>query len=378
VNFDFDEDQQLLRDTVRRFLGDRQPLESLRASLEEPELLDRELWRQGCELGYAAMLVPEQYEGGSISDQPLVDLLVYAEELGRMLNPGPLLGCNVAADAIARSGSPGLRASWLAQLASGDSIAALGLSVDGLADEASISIRARRRAAGTVLDGAACFVHEAANADLFVLVALVGDEPRLVAVPAASVGLQVERQLGIDLTKRHGAVRLNSVVLDDDSLLADGQRAVDRALAVATVVKCAEATGAASILFDKTVTYLRERVQFGRTIASYQAIKHRLADLAITVEAMRAATYYAALSLADGSDDASEAIATAGSYVPEAFARLAGESLQLHGGIGFTWEHDVQLFVRRASSERQLHGDPRWHRARLLASIEPAPPGGQC
>ena len=370
MNFDFDEDQELLRATLRRFLEERQPLDSLRASLEEPALFDRELWRQGCELGFAAMLVPEEHEGGSISEQPLVDLVVYAEELGRTLNPGPLLGCNVAADAIARSGAPSLRQRWLAPLVTGDATAGFGLSADGLADEASISIFGERSSAGLVLNGAVSFVHEASSAALFLLAALIDGEPRLVALPADSDGLVIERRIGIDLTRRYGSLQLEAVVLDDDALLAEGAHAIDRALCVATVIKCGEATGAASALFERTVAYLGERVQFGRTIASYQAIKHRLADLAIAVEAMRAASYYAALALADGSDDAHDAVATAGSYVPEAFARLAGESLQLHGGIGFTWEHDVQLFLRRASSERQLHGDPRWHRARLLASVE--------
>jgi alkylation response protein AidB-like acyl-CoA dehydrogenase len=138
------------------------------------------------------------------------------------------------------------------------------------------------------------------------------------------------------------------------------------------VLQAAEAAGAAEHLFEMTVQYAKDRVQFGRTIGSFQAIKHRLADLLIEVEAMRAAARYAALAVADDRDDRDEAVAVAGSFVPEAFAHLCGEAVQLHGGIGFTWEHDVHLFLRRAKTDQLLYGEPAWHRERLVSIIEAA------
>ncbi len=144
----------------------------------------------------------------------------------------------------------------------------------------------------------------------------------------------------------------------------------DHCISVATVLQSAESVGAADVLFDETVDYLKKRVQFGRTIGSFQAIKHRLADLLLHVEAMRAATYYAALAYGDGLDDAAEAVATAGAYVDDSFAFICGESLQLHGGVGFTWEHDVHLFTRRAKVNQVLYGDGAWHRERLVQLLE--------
>jgi alkylation response protein AidB-like acyl-CoA dehydrogenase len=152
----------------------------------------------------------------------------------------------------------------------------------------------------------------------------------------------------------------------------DARATIGRALDVATVLHAAEAVGAADYLFNATVQYLRDRVQFGRPIASFQTIKHRLADMKIRLEGMRAAAHLAALALGDGFDDKAEAVSTAGAYVPDVFAALCGEALQLHGGIGFTWEHDVHLFVRRAKVNQVLYGDPAWHRERLCALAEAA------
>ena len=369
MNFDFDDDQMLLRETVRRFLEERQSLEWVREVLEAPQTFHVGLWQQAAELGVAAMLVPDEFGGGSITSQPLVDLLVYAEEFGRLLNPGPLLVTNVVADALARSGDAGLAGDWLPRLVSGDIVATWALSEDGTPD--GISMQVTREAGNEIrITGSAHYVHELAAADLVLVTALLDGEPVLVAVPKDTEGVTVTARQGIDLTRRFGSLHLKDVRLSEMHLLDGGHTAFLRAVEVATVIKCAEATGAAAALFERTVEYLRDRVQFGRTIGSYQVIKHRLADLQIEVEAMRAATYYAALALSDDLEDVHEAVATAGEYVPSAFAHLTGDSLQLHGGIGFTWEHDVHLFVRRSKSDQPLYGDPSWHRARLLSLIE--------
>ena len=174
------------------------------------------------------------------------------------------------------------------------------------------------------------------------------------------------------MTRRFAEVSFDGVTVPTADLLSGGQDAVDYCTCLATVLQSAESVGAAEVVFESTVDYLKKRVQFGRTIGSFQAIKHRLADLLLQLEAMRAAAHYAALAFGDGLDDAAEAVATAGAYVDDAFARICGEALQLHGGIGFTWEHDVHLFTRRAKVNQVLYGDGAWHRERLVRLLEDA------
>jgi alkylation response protein AidB-like acyl-CoA dehydrogenase len=171
--------------------------------------------------------------------------------------------------------------------------------------------------------------------------------------------------VGLDLTRRFSVVRFDQVVVPSDHVLDDGAAVAERAFQMATVLKSAENVGAADYLLGVTVNYAKERVQFGRPIGSFQAVKHRLADLLISLEAMRASVHYAALALTESFGDADEAVAVAGSYVSDAFSRMCGESLQIHGGIGFTWEHEVHLFVRRAKVDQVLYGDAGWHRGRL-------------
>jgi len=371
VNFDFDDDQQLLRESVRRFLDERYPLSVTREALEADAVLDRELWRRGAELGWTAMLIPEQHEGGSITSQPLVDLVVLAEELGRTLNPGPLVSTNVVADAIARFGLDEQRSTWLPRIARGEVIATWSLSAEGTPDLEAPGVDAVVSGGGVTLNGTARYVHEAVGAELVLATVRLDGKAACVLVPLPHDGVRVRRHTGLDLTRRFGEITFTGATVPADSVLG-GAEVLERAISVATVIKSAEATGAAEILFERTVDYLRDRVQFGRTIGSYQAIKHRLADLLIEVEAMRTATYYAALAVDEGFEDAAEAVATAGSYVPEAFAHLTGESLQLHGGIGFTWEHDVHLFVRRSKSDEPLYGEPAWHRENLFEMLDAA------
>ena len=373
MDFGFGEDQELLRSTTRRFLAEHQSLAVVRRSLEEPDVFDADLWRRGAELGWTAMLVPPEHEGGSVTEQPLVDLVVLAEELGRALNPGPFVGCNVVSDAIARFGTEIQGKEHLPRIARGEATAAWCLSGDGSPEPGAVEVRARREGDGWRLDGTARFVQAAHNAALLLVVATgPDDEVRNFLVPRPSDGLSERVLTGLDLTRRFAEVRLEAVTVPGGGELPGGWDVVERCLSLATVLQAAEDVGAAELLFEATVDYAKKRVQFGRTIGSFQAIKHRLADLLIELEAMRAAAYYAALALGDGLDDAAEAVATAGAYVGDAFAHLCGESLQLHGGIGFTWEHDVHLFVRRAKVNQVLYGDGAWHRERLARLTETA------
>jgi alkylation response protein AidB-like acyl-CoA dehydrogenase len=373
VDFRFDDDQALLRETTRRFLDNRHPLAALRPVLEADEVVDLDVWREGGALGWTAMLIDPDHGGGSVTDQPLIDLVALAEELGRVLHPFPLLPTNVVADAIGRFGTEEQRKGLLPGLAAGDLVAAWCLTADGSPDADAVEVTASPTDDGFRLDGVARYVHGATVAGLLLVAARVEAGLAHLLVPMGTAGVAVRRLDGLDLTRRLGEVRFAGASIGADAVLADGPWAdalLGRALSVATVVQAAEAVGAAEHLFEATVQYAKDRVQFGRPIGSFQAIKHRLADLFITVAAMRAATHDAALALSEGTADAAEAVAVAGSYVADAFAHLCGEALQLHGGIGFTWEHDVHLFVRRAKVDQVLYGEPAWHRERLVRLLE--------
>ena len=380
MDFGFGEDQELLRSTTRRFLTEHQSLADVRRSMEGPDLFDPGIWRQGAELGWTAMLVPAEHEGGSVTGQPLVDLVVLAEELGRALNPGPFVPCNVVADAIADFGTEVQAEVHLPRIARGEVACAWCLSGDGSPEQSAVEVQALRTGDGWRLDGVARYVHGAGDAALLLVTAKEPDGDGVVnlLVPRPSTGLTEGVLTGLDLTRRFAEVRFDCVSVAGAAELAGGWSVVERCLSVATVLQAAESVGAADLLFDSTVDYAKKRVQFGRTIGSFQAIKHRLADLLIELEGMRAAAHYAALALGDGLPDADEAVATAGAYVDDALAHLSGEALQLHGGIGFTWEHDVHLFVRRAKVNQVLYGDGAWHRERLTRLVEAAmaPSGG--
>jgi len=377
VDFGFGEDQDLLRSTTRRFLAEHRSLADVRRSIEEPDVFDAALWRQGAALGWTAMLIPTEHEGGSVTEQPVVDLVVLGEELGRTLNPGPFVPCNVVAGAIARFGTEAQAKQYLPALASGGATAAWCLSGDGSPEAGAVEVRAQREGDGWRLDGVARYVQAAENA-AFLLVVAKDPEGEVCnfLVPRPTAGLSERTLSGLDLTRRFAEVRFAGVTVPAANLLPGGQDAVDYCVALATVLQSAESVGAADVLFEDTVDYLKKRVQFGRTIGSFQAIKHRLADLLLRLEAMRAAAHYAALALGDGLDDAAEAVATAGAYVDDTFAFMCGEALQLHGGIGFTWEHDVHLFTRRAKVNQVLYGDGAWHRERLVQLLEDAVAAG--
>jgi len=371
LRFAFAEDQELLRSTTRRFLEDRHPIAALRPRLEEAVTFDREVWQAGASLGWTALLVPEDHDGGSVTDQPVVDLAALSEELGRQLYPGPVLGTNVVADAVATFGNTQGARDFLGPIARGETVATWCHSEDGTPDLAAVGVVARLDGDEAHLDGVARFVQDAHVADALLVTCRSPGGVLLVLVSVPNDGVSARVLAGFDLTRRFCEVRFAGVVVSRANVLGgDGVAAVDRAQRLVTVLQAAEAVGAGEHLFEMTVQYAKDRVQFGRPIGSFQAIKHRLADLLNELEAARAASRYAAMAVADERHDRDEAVAVAGSFVRDAIAHLCGESLQIHGGIGFTWEHDVHLFLRRAKADQVLHGEPAWHRERLLGLVE--------
>jgi alkylation response protein AidB-like acyl-CoA dehydrogenase len=371
MNFAFGEEQDLLRQSTRRFLDDRQSLAARQARLEDTEVFDRADWRAAAELGWTSMLIPPDYGGGSVTDQPIVDLIVFGEELGRVLHSGPFVPTNVVADAIATWGSGAQCQEMLPPIARGEAIAAWCLSGNGSNEPDECGVMATERSSAVVLNGSSRFVHGAGVADLLLVLARSGAGLVHFLVPASAPGVGVRTQNSIDLTRRFGEVTFEGVtVAPSQALGRNADEVLARAVDLATILQASEAVGAADRLFGQTVDYLNVRMQFGRRISSFQAIKHRLANLLIMLEGMRAATHYAALAVSDRFDDRRAAVSTAGAYVGDSFAALCGDALQLHGGIGFTWEHQIHLFIRRAVTNKGLYGDPSWHRERLCALAE--------
>jgi alkylation response protein AidB-like acyl-CoA dehydrogenase len=365
MDFAFNEEQEQLRSATRRFLEKRHPLVATRRSLESGDAFDRDAWREAASLGITAPLVPDEHGGGSVTGQPLVDLVVVAEETGRVLYPGPFLATNVVAHAVGAAGSESHQSEILPRLARGDVVATWCFTEDGTCDPAAVGASVERRGAELRLDGVARFVPDAHVADLLLVTARDGEALAQFLVPLPNERVTVRVLHGLDLTRKLCEVRFDGVTVSTADRLGAFEDLLDRQSEVAAVLLSAESVGAAERVLEMTVEYAKVRVQFGRPIGSFQAIKHKLADMLISLETCRAAAHYAALAVEERLPDAAEAVSTAKSHIGDRVSALCGEAVQIHGGIGFTWEHDMHLYLRRAKSNQVLFGDPAWHRERL-------------
>ena len=369
MNFGFTEEQELLRSEVRKFLDENCPLEEVRKISESPEGFSRELWKQIAELGWLGLTVPEEHGG---ADLGWVDLVVILEEAGRTLFPSPLISTTLAAAAIRESGSAEQQARWLPRIADGSAIGTLALlEADDIQGAEGIRLRATEDA--TLLDGEKLFVCDAGAADLFVVALRSGEGPmdlRLAVVERGAEGVASEDLPGIDLTKRLGRVRFDGVRLAPEDLLGGGGPAgavTTRLQDLGAVAVAAEMVGAAEAALQLTVGYSQERVQFGQPIGTFQGVKHPLAEMYVDIESFRSLVYYAAWCLDEGHEDAALAASRAKAYASEALARIGIDAIQLHGGIGYTWEYDAQLYLKRAKWARPMFGDADYHYERVAS-----------
>jgi alkylation response protein AidB-like acyl-CoA dehydrogenase len=371
MDFGFSEEQELLRAAVRGFLAERCPISEVRRLAETPEGFSRELWKSAAELGWLGLTIPEEYGGAGLG---FVDWVVLLEETGRALFPAPLISSALGAAALRTAGSPEQRAHWLPRLASGSAIAAPALLEDSdhLAPE-GIALRGRPEGDGFVLSGEKLFVADAGAADLFVVAFRSGDAREAVSlalVERGAPGVVAEDQAGMDLTKRSGRLRLAEVRVPRAALLgAPGAAwpAVARLLDLGAFAVAAEAIGAAEAALALTVAYAQQRVQFGSPIGRFQGVKHPLAEMHVDVESWKSLVYYAAWALDTDHPDAPLAVSRAKAYASEAFARIGVDCVQLHGGIGYTWEYDAQLFLKRSKWVRPAYGDADFHYERVAA-----------
>lgn len=353
----------MLRAASRDLLADHAPIDAARAESAVDDV-DSALWRLAGEFGWPGLAVPEEHGGAG---QGLVELALVAEEIGRAAARGPFLSTALVGRALTRGGSARLRASVLPALAAGTDWATWAFAeprapwtLDG------VHATARTDGDAVVLDGVKTAVQDAGGARWLLVTARHNGVPTSFLVDRDTPGVTVRRQQTLDLTRAFYEVRLDGVrVAPDRRVDGDVQRLLDDA----SVLLAAETLGVLDQLLEMTVEYMKVRVQFDRPLGTFQAVKHKCATMAMLVHGTRAATYYAAMAADAGTEDAARAACVAASYSSAATGDVAGESLQLHGGIGFTWEHDLHLYLRRAEADGALYGDATVHRDRLCGLI---------
>lgn len=367
------DEQELLRDTTRRFLEAECPIVAVRQLAEQPDGFDRSFWQRGAELGWTSLLVADDDGGGSVSGDGLADLAIIAEEMGRLVSPGPLVPVNVVAAALSRWGSGEQRAEVLPGLLAGTSVATWALAEPGWrGDPTALTCRAVPADDGFVLTGTKTAVEAGAQAAWFLVAALGPDGPTQFLVPADAPGITVTPLDGIDLVRRHAQVRFDDVPVPTAAVVGEpgtARGALEWQLCVANVLQCAETCGALQRVFDFTLEYLSDRYSFGRPLASYQALKHRVADMKLALEGCHAITAAARRATSSMRSDAIEQASAASAFVGSVATELVQECVQLHGGIGVTWEHDLHLFLRRATLNRATYGTVTDHRRRVAAAL---------
>jgi len=361
------DEQKQLRDTVRRLLRDKSPLSEHRDA-EGGASFDRDLWRQLAELGLVALAVPEKYDG---LGQTAVETGVVFEELGRALYPGPYLSTvGMVIPALLRSEDESACAELLPSIAAGEMVAALAVAeTDGRWDTADINTKAERDGDRWRITGTKDIVLDGADADVLLVAARSADpdDPRvsLFVVNGDAPGLSSTRLESLDLARSVARVSLDGAPAWLVGALGAGPEVLGDVLDRALVGLAAEQAGGAAACLDMSVMYAKTREQFGRPIGSFQAVAHKCVDMLHGVEFSRACARYGAAALAEGTGDAREAARVAAAYCGEAFRAIAVETVQVHGGTGFTWEHDAHLYYRRAWSAQHLLTRPDDHYAAI-------------
>ncbi|MET7335417.1 acyl-CoA dehydrogenase family protein [Nonomuraea sp. NPDC005650] len=368
MDFELSEEQAMLREASRDLLIDHTPIDVVRAQIDRDDDVDPAFWRLACELGWTGIALPEEHGGAG---QGLVELAQVAEEIGKAAARGPFMSTALAGLAVARTGPDRLRADVLPALSEGTASATWAFAEHG-APWTLEGVRATARPAdgGHVLDGVKTAVQDAGSARWLLVTALLGDAPASFLVDREAPGVTVRRQRVLDLTRAFYEVRFAGVPVPSDRMLGGGPAEVQRLLDHACVLTAAETLGVMDRMLELTVEYVKVRVQFGRPIGMFQAVKQKCATMAMLVHGTRAATYYAAMAADAGTADAARAACAAASYASTAAGEVAGDALQLHGGIGFTWEHDLHLYLRRAKVDGMLYGDAAVHRDRLCRLIQ--------
>ncbi|WP_395104989.1 acyl-CoA dehydrogenase family protein [Actinomadura sp. SCN-SB] len=364
------EEQEELRAALRRFFADKSPSAEVRRLMETSEGYDPAVWEQMAgQLGLQGLAIPEEYGGAGFG---MREVAVVMEEMGRSLVCAPYLSSAVmAAGALLGCRDEEAKREFLPGIADGSTLATLAWMDGDSWDPGSIEMRARRDGDGWLLDGAKTYVLDGHIAGLVLVAAWAEGELGLFAVDGDAQGLSRTAYTTLDQTRRLARLELTGVRAR--LIEPDARPVLERAVDLAVVALAAEQLGGAQRTLDMTVGYLKVRHQFGRPIGSFQALKHRCADMFVMVESARSAVLQAAAVAGDRPDELPAAAALVKAYCSDACFHVAAETIQLHGGIGFTWEHDAHLYFKRAKASQELFGPPARHRERLARLVGIAP-----
>ena len=369
MNFAFSDEQEELRTSVRRFLETKSPETEVRRLMATTEGYDPAVWAQMADqLGLQSLAIPEEFGGAGFS---FVELIVVLEEMGAALLCAPFFSTvALGASAVLTSGDDKAKEYLLPGMASGESIATLALTEDsGRWEPEAVTLSATATGDGWALNGHKNYVIDGHIADLVLVVGRTPAGVSLFGVKGESDGLARTPLATLDQTRKQARLEFTDTpawLIGTDGGASPG---LAKTLDLAAVALAAEQVGGAQRCLDSSVEYAKTRIQFGRPIGSFQAIKHKCADMLLEVESAKSAAYYAGWAAAEDSDELPVVASLAKSYCSEAYFHAAAETIQIHGGIGFTWEHPAHLYFKRAKSSELLLGDPSYHRELLAQRI---------
>ncbi|MFL5896989.1 MAG: acyl-CoA dehydrogenase family protein [Solirubrobacterales bacterium] len=362
--FDLTDEQQAIKSTAHDLLASRFKSEQLREIAASESGFDESGWREMAELGWAGLALPEEWGGQGLG---IVELAVLFEEMGHVCAPSPLLSNTIAGLALAIAGSDEQKERWLAPLAAGELLGTPALIDAGApAEPNKFAMPAAGDGGDTVLSGEKTLVMDAASADFFLVASADG---RRHVVEKDAGGVTVTPEQSIDPTRRVSSVRLDGVRVAPENTLPGDTEDYWPVFQRACVALAAESTGLAQRALEMSVAYAKDRQQFGRPIGAYQAVSHRCAQMLLETENSRSAAYGAAWAADAEPESLPLAASMAKAYASDAGWRVPDAAIQVHGGIGFTWEHDLHFFLKRGRANAANFGDARWHRERVADAV---------
>jgi len=369
MNFAFTEEQEELRSTVRAFLENKSSEEAVREQMETEQGYDTAVWQQmGEQMGLQGLAIPEEFGGSGYS---FVELGIVLEEMGRALLCAPFFSTAVlAANTLIHSGDDAAKQAHLPGIASGETIATVAyVEPSGKWDESGITMEASGSGSDVTLSGTKSFVIDGHIANLIIVAAKSPEGTSLYAVQGDAAGLTRTSLSTMDQTRKQAKLDFDNTPATLIGEAGKGWETLSTVLDLVAVGLAAEQVGGAQMVLEQAVEYAKVRVQFGRPIGSFQAIKHKCADMLLEVESAKSAAYYGLWCAAEMNDELASTASLAKAYCSEAYFHAAAENIQIHGGIGFTWEHPAHLYFKRAKSSELMFGDPTFHREQLAQRI---------
>jgi alkylation response protein AidB-like acyl-CoA dehydrogenase len=374
LDFGFSEEQEMLRQSARGLLEKECPSALVRRLMEDERGYDPGLWQKFAELGWLGLVIPEETGGSGLS---YVDLVLVLEEMGSVMLPSPFIWTVMFAEAIKRAGSTGQKRSYLPKIASGKLFATVAWQEpSGSWSPDGIAMTAKAEGTGFVLDGVKLFVNDGHIADYLLVPARSSgrgeDGITLFALDGKLAGITATPLKTMDQTRKLTELKFSGVKANADDIVGSvggGWKTLAEVLDRGKVMLAAEMMGGAQKVLDMTVDYAKVRVQFGRPIGSFQAVQHKCANMMVDIEGAKSAVYYASWAVSNDHPEAALASSVAKAAASDAYRRVSAEGIQLHGGIGFTWDHDLHLYFKRAKSAEFTFGDGAWNRELIAQAI---------